>query len=65
MTSHRLSTALSAEVNQLALRSELPALPVASDSAVANYSSNLVMDPSSAELIQRHLHEPRGRIGEN
>lgn len=65
MTSHRLSTALSAEVNQLALRSELQALPVASDSAVGHCSRNFVMDRSNAELIQRHLHEQRGPIGEN
>ena len=57
-------SALSAEINQLALRSELPALPVASDSAVGNYSSNFVMDPSNTELIQRHLHEQRGHFGE-
>jgi len=55
-------SALSAEINQLALRSELPALPVASDSAVGNYSSNFVMDPSNTELIQRHLHEQRGHF---
>ena len=60
-----LSTALSAAVNQLALRSELPALPVASDSKVGNYSRNFVMDPSKVELFQKHSHEQRGPIGEN
>lgn len=58
------STALSAEINQLAMRSEVPALAVASDSTVGNYSSNFVMDPSNAELIQRHVHEQRERVGE-
>ena len=37
----------------------------ASDSTIGKYSSNFVMDPSNAELIQRHLHEQRGPIGEN
>lgn len=58
------STALSAEINQLAVRSELPDLSGASDSTVGNYSSNVVMDPSNAELIQRHFREQRGRVGE-
>ena len=47
----------------LAIGSESPPLPITSDSNVGNYSSNFVMDPSDAELIQRHLHEQRGRIG--
>lgn len=58
-----LSVTLSAEVGHLAIRDELPALPIASDSTLGNYSSNFVMDPSDAELIQRHLHEQRGRVG--
>lgn len=58
-------SALSAEINQLASRSELPALPLDSDSAIGNnYSTSFVMDPSNAELIQRYLREERGRVGE-
>ena len=51
-------------MNQLAVRSKLPALSGASDSTVGNDSSNFVMDGSNAELIQRHFHEQRGRVGE-
>ena len=56
---HLLCIDLSAEIGQLAVRNELPAIPTASDSTVGNF----VMDPSDAELIQRHLHEQRGRVG--
>ena len=63
-SSPTLSIALSAEVNHLASRCESTVLPVASDPTIGKYSSNFVMDPSNAELIQRHLHEQRGRIGE-
>ena len=52
-----------AEIGQLAIKNELPAVPVATSSTVGNQSSSFVMDPSDAELIQRHLHEQRGRIG--
>ena len=61
---HFLFIALSAEVSQqLAMRHELPALPIASDSTADIYSSNFVMDPSNAELMQRHFHEQRGPVG--
>ena len=60
---HLLCIDLSAEIGQLAIRNELPAIPTARDSTVGNYNSNFVMDPSDAELIQRHLHEQRGRVG--
>ncbi|XP_078373923.1 uncharacterized protein LOC144657462 [Oculina patagonica] len=53
---------IAAEVGHLAIRDELSALPIVSDSTVGNYSSNFVMDPSDAELVQRHLHEQRGRV---
>lgn len=58
-----LSIDLSAEIGHLAIRNELPALSIASDSTVGNCSSNFMMDPSDAELIQRYLHEQRGRVG--
>ena len=57
-----LFIALSAGIGQLAIGNELP---IACDSTGDNYSSNFVMDASDAELIQRHLHEQRGRVGEN
>ncbi|KAL9967459.1 hypothetical protein ACROYT_G025681 [Oculina patagonica] len=53
---------IAAEMGQLAIRNELPALPIARGSTADNYSRNFVMDPSDAELIQRHLHEQRGRV---
>ncbi|XP_078366581.1 uncharacterized protein LOC144650716 isoform X2 [Oculina patagonica] len=53
---------IEAEIGQLAIRNEITALPIASDSTVGNYSSSFVMDPSDAELVQRHLHEQRGHV---
>ncbi|XP_078374047.1 uncharacterized protein LOC144657574 isoform X2 [Oculina patagonica] len=55
---------IAAEIGKLAIKNELPAtvLPIASGSTVGNYSSNFVMDPSDAELVQRHLHEQHGRV---
>ena len=55
---------LSAEAGQLVRRKESPMLPTASDSTACSPSvSNFVMDPSDAELIQRHVQEQRGHIG--
>ena len=39
-------------------------LPTASDSTAGSSNvSSFVMDPSDAELIQRHIQEERGHIG--
>ena len=55
---------LSAAAGQLVTRRKSSLLPTKSDSTAGSSNvSSLVMDPSDAELIQRHLQEQSGHIG--